>query len=300
MKIQKAFLLCGLSLALILCVGTAQAAWFMKVSQSTATVYKEPNPNAKLVTKLAPGQEVEVMGQGNGWYKVKIPLSEGYFVYGWVPKTSPGIQIRKGNAAPAQVRQQPKAPAREDYRPNQSLEEDEDRQKKQKRSTGRDTDAEYSRWENDGGNQFVRVFGGPVYSLKNYTSTGGFLYKFGVAYEIPFTQRMKMGFPLSYITGKGFSAVTAGLDTSYSLYAGPVAISPKIGANYEYYYGNGESFYALTGSAGISVEMAVSDSIQIGLEPINAVIMPWNSLSSLDKIPMNIRAESLLLVRFRW
>jgi len=279
----------GLILLLVLCAGVSHAAPFLKITKGNSVIgYKEPTTQSKMLNVFAEGDEVQILLDKDGWFKVKIPFSQGYFLTGWVPKNAPNTTViqRGGSSVVTSA-------------PSVQAEVVEEPKKTSKRSTGldRSTNADMERWGNDESMQMIRVFGGPVFDLHKY---GAFQYRAGLSYEIPLTQTYKFGIPVSYTTGDGFNAVMLGLENMYSFYFSWFALTPRLGAGYEYFYGNGRSFQAISAEAGISFDVSISKHFTLGVEPFTGQAMFWNTTDSLNKIPFNVRAQSLLLIRGRW
>jgi hypothetical protein len=272
-------------LFLLFFAGTAHAAQFLKVTKSNSVIaYKEPTTQSKMLSVFAQDDEIEIVLDKDGWYKVKVPFQQGYFLLGWVPKNVPNITvIQRGGSSvvsPGTTEQAQVVPDVE--------------KKPAKRSTGKDisVSSDMDRWSSES-KQHFRLSIGPVYNLYKYEE---FQYKIGIAYEIPMSQRFKLGVPVSYTTGGLFNVIAGGLDGLYSFYFGWVAVSPKLGLAYEHFYGNGVSFQALSCDLGASVDVSISDHITVGVEPFTIQAMGWNN----GEIPMNVRGQSLLVVRGRW
>jgi hypothetical protein len=273
-------------------VGTAHAAQFLKVTKSNSVIgYKEPTAQSKMLKVFAQGDEIEIILNRDGWYRVKIPFTQGYFLLGWVPSNAPNITIfKRESASIAEVSTAPMMmdqkiqPANTKKATKNSIDPD------------RSESSEMDRWTSDS-QQYVKAFFGPVYDLHNYSA---FQYKFGAAYEMPITQRYKLGIPLSYLTGDGFNAIMFGMENTYSFYFDWFAIQPRLGLGYEYFYGNSKSFHAFSAEIGFSFDVSVSKHFTLGVEPFTVQPMFWNSTDSLNKIPFNVRGQSLFVIRGRW
>ncbi len=276
-------------LFLLFFAGTSHAAQFMKVTKSNSVIaYKEPTAQSKMLSVFAENDEIEIVLDKDGWYKVKVPFQQGYFLLGWVPKNVPNITIiqRGGASSVAAV---PAVQA-------QVIQTEPVKQAKRSTGLDRSESSDTDRY-NEESTQYLKVFGGPVYNLYKY---GAFQYKIGAAYEIPVTQRYKFGIPVSYLTGDGFNALMFGFENTYSFYFNWFAVSPKLGLGYEYFYGNDKTFQALSAELGISFDVSISNHLTLGLEPLTVQPMFWNTTDSLSKIPLNVRGQSLLVIRGRW
>ena len=271
----------------ILIAGSAQGAIYMKVTKNNAVIgYKEPSTQSKPLKVFSAGEEVQVLMEKDGWYKIKIPFNQqGYYLTGWVPKSVGHFQlVRKNNS---------NSPDRLTFRDNPSKEPVK-KEPSKRHSTGLDRSVSPSmdRWDSDS-TQFVRFFAGPVYNLYHY---GAFQYKFGLSYEIPLTQSDKLGIMGSYTTGDIFNITQIGLENMYSFYFSWFAVSPRIGVGYEYIFGNGTTRQAISTEGGFSFDVSISNHFTIGVEPLTAQAMLWSSAP----VPFNIRGQSMLLLRGRW
>ncbi|MEZ4846051.1 MAG: hypothetical protein R2877_03595 [Bdellovibrionota bacterium] len=65
-----------------------------------------------------------------------------------------------------------------------------------------------------------------------------------MGYEMPVSERLRLGIPFSYTTGDGFSSMMFGADLRYGFYTGFFSISPVVGIAGEHFFGNGKSFQA--------------------------------------------------------
>ncbi len=271
----------GLLLAFFL-VGTAHAAQFIRVTKSDAVIgYKEPTVQSKMLNVFKEGDVVEVVAEKDGWYKVKIPFNQGYFLYGWVLKNTPFLTSSNGSTS-QQVVPLANAEAKPSKRP---------------KDTGLTRNSVYGDEKEDEIKHSVRTFGGYVYNVHKF---GANQYKAGLSYEIPLAQNFKLGVPVSYSTGGGFHALMFGLEAMYSFYIDAIAISPRVAFGLEYLYGNSKSFQAIDGEFGPMIEYAISRHITLGLEPFTLQAMGWNSTDSINKVPFNVRAQSMILIRGRW
>jgi hypothetical protein len=277
-------------LLILLIAGSAHAAQFLKITKSNSVIaYKEPSIHSKMLNVFAAGDEVEVVGVKDGWYKVKIPFQQGYFLMGWIPRNVANVSFVNRSGAP-KISSPPSVPAPVVATPPTK--------QASKRSTGldRSVGSELNRW-NDEPQHFIKAFGGTVMDVHNY---GAFQYKFGVGYEIPVGQKWRLGFPLSYATGDGFSVIGFGVETRYSYYLGAFSISPIVGLNAEHLFGNSKSFQGASGVGGVSFDFSISDGLALGIEPFTAQAMFWNTTDSLNKIPFNVRGQSMLTIRGVW
>ena len=281
------------ALLILFLAGSVHAAQFLKITKSDSVVgYKEPTTQSKMLSVFVAGDTVEVVGVKDGWYKVKIPFNQGYFLMGWIPQNNPNISFVTGSrpSSPAAP-----APASVVASAKNNNDEDEEVVKTRRKSTGKPGRESTDKWcESD---QFIKGFGGPVYSLYRY---GAYQYRVGVGYEFPISQTFKMGIPISYLTGSGFNSIMGGLEGMYSIYFGSVALTPRLGFGYEYFYGNGKSFQAISTELGFAIEFSITDHITLGVEPLTAQFMGWNNTDSINKIPYNVRGQSLILVRGSW
>lgn len=277
----------SLAILILFLTGSAHAAQFIKVMKSNTVVgYKEPTLQSKMLSVFGEGDLVEVLLLKDGWYKVKIPYTQGYFLTGWIPQSNPNITIVQGNRPVPQNQNQVVAvPVAGEDEPKSRKKSSAKSQRSENDDTWGDTD------------QFIKAFGGPVYNLYKY---GAFQYKFGAGYEIPLTQTFKLGIPLSFTTGDGFNVVMGGVEGLYSFYVGSFAITPRVGAGFEHFFGGGKSFQALSGELGFSFDFHISDNLALGVEPFTGQAMFWNNTESIDKIPFNIRAQSLIVIRGKW
>lgn len=269
-------------LLVLLFVSSAHAAQFIKINKSDAVIgYKEPTPQSKMLNVFKEGDVIEVVAEKDGWYKVKIPFNQGYFLYGWVLKNSPFITLSlPGEQASSPVMK------------NAEVKQEAPRKTK---ATGLTKPSDYGDDENPSNS--ARLFGGPVFSLHNY---GAFQYRTGLSYEIPISGAFKLGIPVSYLTGDGFHSIMFGLESMYSLYFDWFALTPRLGVGFEYFYGNSKSFNAITLDFGPMIEVAVSKHFTVGIEPLTVQAMYWNSTDSINKVPSNIRGQSMILLRGRW
>jgi hypothetical protein len=284
---KKILLLLVLSVA-----SSAHGAQFLKVTKSNSVIaYKEPTIHSKMLSVFAAGDEVEIVQLKDGWYKIKIPYQQGYFLMGWIPQNVGNVAF-VNRAGSSKVTIAPSVPA-----PMVSQRAAEDA-KPAKRSTGldRSVGAELNRW-NDQPQSYVKAFVGPVFDLHNY---GAFQYRLGVGYEAPLTQQLRLAIPVSYTTGDGFSAILVGVEARYAYYMSIFSISPIIGLGAEYFFGNGKSFEAASGTAGVSFDFSITNGLTLGIEPFTAQAMVWNTTDSINKIPFNVRAMSLLTIRGAW
>lgn len=272
-------------LLVILCVETAHAAQYIKVTKSDSVIgYKEPTTQSKMLNVFKEGDVVEAVSDKDGWYKVKIPFNQGYFLYGWVLKNSPNMMIvNDANSSDSPVLKNAKKA--------------EPVEVQSRKSTGVQHAMTDLDDQDEKGNHRLRVFGGPVYNIRKY---GAFQYRFGLSYEIALTETFKFGVPVSYLTGDGFHSVMGGLETMYSFYFDWFALTPRIGAGFEYFYGNGKSFNAITAEAGPAFEISISKTFTIGVEPLTVQAMVWNSTDTINKVPFNLRGQSLIYLRGRW
>lgn len=290
MNRMRKFFICAIVPACFLFFShEAMAARYLKILKSNAVVgYKDPTQQSKIISVFGQGEELEISDEHNDWYKVKITYSQGYFLYGWVPKNSSNAQIINKTVQPfSNAKSKEQGPVEEEITSTKS-----------RKSTGLDRSVASDLERSDSEiTKMIKVFGGPVYDLYKY---GAFQYRFGLSYEVPLAQSLRLGFPLGYQTGEGFSAFQFGVASMYSLYIGSFAVVPKIEAGYEYFFGNSKSFHAGSMGIGAAVEYSIADWLVVGIEPFSARIMVWNSTDSLNKIPLNVRGESLILLRGTW
>lgn len=269
------------SLLAFFLVGTAHAAQFIRITKSDAVIgYKEPTVQSKMLNVFKEGDVIEVVADKDGWYKVKIPFNQGYFLYGWILKNSPFL-TSSDHASSA----------------NDQMNNAEAKPAKRSKDTGLTRNSVYGDEKEDEIQHSVRTFGGYVYNIRKF---GANQYKVGLSYEIPLAQDFKLGVPVSYSTGGGFHSVMFGLEGMYSFYVDAFAISPRVGVGLEYLYGNSKSFQAISCEFGPMIEYAVSKHITLGLEPFTLQAMGWNSTDSINKVPFNVRAQSMVLIRGRW
>jgi hypothetical protein len=294
-------------LLFLFAAGSAHAAQFLRVTKNNSVVgYKEPTVQSKMLSVFLVGDEIEIISEKDGWYKVKMPYHQGYFILGWIAKNNPSTTIisRSGSSSTA-------AAIPSGVKAETAEEEDESEQKPKggtglERSESRDMDV-----GTEENKTILRAFTGAVYNLpgtswgdpanvNNLHKYGAFQYKVGLAYEIPLSQTFKLGIPLSYSIGNEFNSIMFGVESMYSFFFSWFAITPRLGVGYEHLFGNGRSFEGVSTELSAAFEFSVADHFVVGIEPLGAQLMFWNSTDSLNKVPLNIRGESLILVRGHW
>lgn len=269
------------------------ASQFAKITKNNAVLaYRDASKQSKILGMFSAGQEIEIVASTSDMLKVKIPQKQQYFIFGWIEKNSPFIQIvEKTPGSPSESSSNGGVSAKNESREVTDQEDsDEDRKSQEDREIDEESESELSKSN-------FKFFGGSVYSLYKY---GAFQTKLGLSYEIQVGDAYAVGIPVSYTTGDGFSIFQIGFETMRIFNFDSIRVLPRVGLGYEYLFGNGESFYAFAAEVGASIDYALSKHISVGIEPFAANVMFWNSTSSLNEVPLNIRGESMIILRGKW
>ena len=273
-----------LAMSIVALSELAQAAHFIHTIKSGSVVaYRDQSDHSPIIGVMKENADVEIVSEDSEWYKIKVPYGEpGSFLFGFIQKHSHGtFQVISKKVEPIAG-------------PTVSSDD---------KSGDSDHVAE-SKEEKDYNDDLYGTEGrslkfstGPVYSVYRY---GAFQYHIGATYEQNLGTSFRIGIPFGYVLGDGFSDLDFGLQGMYEIKIRSLSITPKVGAGYGYFFGNGKSFQSFLATAGVDIEYPISKYLSLGIEPFDAQVMVWNSTDSLNKVPWNIRAESLLLIRGRW
>lgn len=260
----------------------AHATQYLKILKNNAVIaYKDPSKQAKILGILSVGDQPEVAAANEEWYKVKIFQKQQYYIFGWIYKNSPFIQLMERGVLP-QSQSKVASSASSDTTSEDHTE---------------NSDSSESSDDSETSGNNIKFFGGTVYNLYKYDA---FQTKFGLSYEFPIADKISLGIPVSYLSGDGFSVFQIGGEALYTMTMGAFQISPRFGIAYEYLFGNGESFNAFAAEVGLTIDYEIFTHFSIGLEPFAANAMFWNSTDSLNKVPFNVRGESMVILRGKW
>ena len=72
--------------------------------------------------------------------------------------------------------------------------------------------------------------------------------------------------------------------------------APRVGALFDYYFGKGRSFIAVTGLLALRFEYRMSDGFSWYLEPVSVEVSPY----ATEGVPWFVRGQVLLGGKFRW
>lgn len=75
---KKSIVISLLTVTTLLCTALCSFASTGKVTTDTLRVRKEPSTDASIVTLISINDEVEILGEENGWYKIKAGDKVGY------------------------------------------------------------------------------------------------------------------------------------------------------------------------------------------------------------------------------
>lgn len=276
----------------------AQYTYFLKVQASSMRIYAKPSFGAKVMRVAKKDQLLEVAGRQKGWMKVKVPISQTGFVFGWVAESKTNYKVyrktMKAQSTPPPARMSPSP------QPQNTQKQAEKPQKQAKTTQNRSKTAQNHALLSPDGVGY-RLLGGVAYSIKDYFSENGLgklQTRIGIGVDKILNEKLWVSVPISYSTGQDFSTIGGGVD----VYVSPLSFSKaivygKLGIGYEYLYSDNNSFHGANVLGGIGADYLINDTIAIGLEPISLIGMVYRSE---DTVPFNVRGQFLLTVRAKW
>jgi hypothetical protein len=248
------------------------------------------------MTELQAGQRSQVVKRQNGWLQLKIRLSKGQYMYGWVRPSTQQFKIFRQSVVAQNNTSSAKPSA--SVAPQTSAAKPEAKQEKEKP----DTTQQWEAWlEPDNGYQAsLRV--GAIYNVQDYTSQdlsfGDRQYRFGLAIEKMVASRLRLGVPVQFATNDTFKTIEAGLEASYYLWVyRALGLYAQAGSTYEYLFEGDQSFSGVNVHGGLGIDWLIHEQWSVGLMPVWLQAMVWRTE---DSIPFNIRGQFVATVRTRW
>jgi hypothetical protein len=140
----------------------------------------------------------------------------------------------------------------------------------------------------------ISVSVAPVFDVYRYGATQA---RLGAAYDFSVATRWRLGFPLGYTFGGGFSSLQAGVQISAEIARWRrVDLYQRTGVLFERYWGNDRSFLAGTVDLGLGARYMLSRGIWVGLEPVSLEVMPL----ATEGVPWNVRGQVRIDVGGAW
>lgn len=285
-----------------------QYTFYFKVLVSEIIVYQSANTSFKM-GKAKQNQVYKISKKLGDWIGLEIKTAQGIKT-GWVQAQKGTFKILRKlitvDQAPRRSNQLPN-PERNFDRPSSNA-----AQKGQKPQFTPPSEALTA----------LRIYGGPVYNIRNYigsdatssssgsnsgassSSNASIQWRGGLSLEFPLSEKLYLGVPIFFTTGAGFQTVSGGLHGLFYAWSnGKLGMYFKLGTVYEYIYGRNSSNqfvsqHAANVDLGLGLDIMIRDKISIGLEPLSAQLMVFNSSSQAPKLP--VRGQGLVSFKFNF